>query len=151
LEQDEVLFSLRFEAPAVVSAIEDRIQTGVATMKSAGYKHNGDALEIRTNYHGLATAVEDFPADQLINQFSVSPNPFQDKASILFTLATASKVDIQVYDVTGKVVKTMQQNLGAGAQQIRITNNDLNGVGGLYYVKLQAGDYVITKKIVFQN
>jgi PKD repeat protein len=151
LEQDEVLFSLRFEAPAVVSAIEDRIQTGVATMKSAGYKHNGDALEIRTNYNGLSTGVEDLSSDKLISQLSVSPNPFQDNASISFTLATASTIDLQVSDVTGKVVKTMQQYLGTGAQQIRITNDDLNGVGGLYYVKLQAGDYVVTKKIVLQN
>jgi PKD repeat protein len=151
LEQDEVLFSLRFEASAVVTAIEDRIQTGVATIKSAGYKHNGDALKIKTNYQNLATGVEDLPSDQLISKLSVSPNPFQDKTSILFTLATPAIVEIQLYDITGKVIKKMKQNLGAGAQQVSITDNDLNGAGGLYLVKIQAGDYFITRKILFQN
>jgi PKD repeat protein len=151
LEQDEVLFSLRFEAPAVVAAIEDRIQAGVATMKSAGYKHNGDALKIKTNYQSLATGVEGLSSDQLISQLSVFPNPFQDKASISFTLATASTINVQVYDATGKVVKTIQQYLGAGAQQISISANDLNGIGGLYLVKLQTGDYVVTRKIMFQK
>jgi hypothetical protein len=45
----------------------------------------------------------------------------------------------------------MKQNLGAGAQQVSITDNDLNGAGGLYLVKIQAGDYFITRKILFQN
>jgi hypothetical protein len=150
LAQNELLFSLRFEAPAVVTNLAERIQTGVASMKSAGYRHNGEAMKIKSTYGEELTAVEDLNSEQLISQLSITPNPFHENATVFFNLKEANIVGIQLLDVTGRVLEDREESLGAGAQNIRIDGSDLRGAG-MYYIKVQIGSDSIVRKIVFQN
>ncbi|RKZ12813.1 hypothetical protein DRQ50_11395 [bacterium] len=72
------------------------------------------------------------------------PNPFNPSTMIRFSLDTPSRVDIVIFDLRGRRVRTLtvDQAFGAGAQALRWDGADEQGrtaAAGVYLVRLQAG------------
>ncbi len=77
---------------------------------------------------------------------SVHPNPISSSTNISFTIPQSQKVSIQVYDGSGRLVKTISNAvMEAGTHQLTW---DATGVAkGIYYLKFNAGSYLETKKL----
>jgi hypothetical protein len=80
------------------------------------------------------------------------PNPFNPLTRIEFTLTERSYVSLGVYDVSGKLVRTLSGgNLNAGRHSALWNGEDESGicaVSGVYICRLDAGDFVATRKMV---
>jgi len=84
--------------------------------------------------------------DKLFN-FNVRPNPFTDKVILLFHMREDKKVDIKIYDVTGRVVKGVFSKEFKKGRYIEILNlNDLPR--GVYFLKFDTRDFVVLKKMI---
>ena len=67
------------------------------------------------------------------------PNPVSDYATVALEINTKSNVIINIYDLTGKLVKTMHGgNLNAGIQELNIDCSDLKT--GTYVIRVFAGE-----------
>jgi len=75
------------------------------------------------------------------------PNPFSDVTNISFTLGKAGTATITVFDVTGKVIKTVKGEYERGMHRIQLAKKDLGSAGVLYY-QLESGDFVTNKKMI---
>ncbi|MFZ6050376.1 T9SS type A sorting domain-containing protein [Halocola ammonii] len=78
------------------------------------------------------------------------PNPAVETTKIPFNLDQASEVRFEVYDITGKLVKTIDEGqVAAGNQFIQM---DVNGLdAGIYsYTMIVDGKFTSTKKMVIQ-
>jgi hypothetical protein len=75
------------------------------------------------------------------------PNPFNPSTTIEFDLAKASDVRIEVYNITGQNIQTLFNNkLSAGRHQVEW---DASGfASGVYYYRIEAGEFVDVKKMV---
>ena len=83
------------------------------------------------------------------NSFASSINLFPNPATNRFTIALPSvkeKVEITITDITGKIIYT---TIEGGTQKIEVNTNDF--AEGVYLVKVQAGDFSATKKLVIQK
>ena len=73
--------------------------------------------------------------------FAIAPNPFRGAAGLSFTLPVATHVDIGVFDVSGRRLRTLtRQPWGAGRHELRWDGRDDGGqrVGaGLYFLRMQ--------------
>jgi hypothetical protein len=82
------------------------------------------------------------------------PNPFNPQTSIQFGLEEATNVSLKIYDVNGRLVKTLHNNsnLPAGKYQEdwKGLNNDGTSVpSGIYFLKLMTGSgYSKTQKMI---
>ena len=80
------------------------------------------------------------------------PNPFNPITTIRYELPEDSFVDITVYDMLGNLVKNLintNQLVGYKAVQWNATNNQGEPVSaGVYLYKIQAGNFVDSKKMV---
>ncbi len=75
------------------------------------------------------------------------PNPFNPTTVIGYQLPVASEVSLKVYDVLGREVMTLVN----GKQEAGVYNFTLNATGlasGIYFYRLQAGNFVQTKKMM---
>ena len=92
----------------------------------------------------------DYPNTFKINQNY--PNPFNPITSLKYDLAEDGLVNITIFDITGRRVKTLVNGLQtAGYKSIEWNGtNDKNEPvsGGLYMVMIQAGKFIQTKKMV---
>ena len=80
------------------------------------------------------------------------PNPARGLATLEFSLAQASRVDLAVFSVDGRRVKTLARgDREAGAWRAIWDGSDESGrtaAAGLYYAQLQAGDRRFTRRLV---
>jgi hypothetical protein len=79
------------------------------------------------------------------------PNPFNPTTTISFTLPHEARVDLNVYDVTGRIVRRLAGGhigppLQAGEHRIEFDGSDLPS--GIYFAWLDAGEVSQTRKMV---
>jgi hypothetical protein len=78
---------------------------------------------------------------------SVFPNPFNPVTTISFTVPKAGRVELTVYDVTGRRVQVLvDERQNAGQRFALFDGSDLPS--GIYFVRLNAGDISQTRKMV---
>ncbi len=76
-----------------------------------------------------------------------SPNPFNPQTSIAFVLAADAHVRLTVYDVRGRAVAVpADQAFGAGEHTVLFDGRDLPS--GVYFYRLQADGYDLTRKMI---
>jgi hypothetical protein len=74
------------------------------------------------------------------------PNPFNPMTSISFSIPAASHVKLEIYNIMGQQVTTLvDKQLEAGKHTIQWDGS--NAASGVYLYRLQAGDFVDTKKM----
>lgn len=75
------------------------------------------------------------------------PNPFNLTTVIRFTLPSASRVNLQVYDIAGRSVMTLVNGWReAGVHEVTFDGADIPS--GIYLARLQAGDFTAVQKLV---
>jgi hypothetical protein len=80
------------------------------------------------------------------------PNPFNPSTRIDFYLPSRAQVTLSVYDVRGKLVRTLVDQPSQFGHHSIVWNGTDNGGGsvssGIYFYRLQTDNKVITKKLV---
>jgi len=75
------------------------------------------------------------------------PNPFNPSTNIEFTLPLSENVQIDVYNVLGRKVKTLlDRQMAAGAHRIEFVASDF--ASGMYFYRIQAGSFQQVKKML---
>jgi len=106
-----------------------------------GYHEDGRLLDIGLDFgHG---SVKGQPFELYQNQ----PNPFSDQTQIRFYLPEAAEATLTIQDATGKLLREIQGEYGAGMQQIELDLSKLPGVGVLYYT-LKTEQHTATRKMI---
>ena len=99
---------------------------------------------------GDKTTVDVKNENQLVNEYSLSqnyPNPFNPSTQIRYTLLKSSLVSLKVYDLLGREVATLvHQMQNSGSYEISFNASNL--ATGVYFYKLEAGDYTSIKKML---
>jgi arabinogalactan endo-1,4-beta-galactosidase len=78
---------------------------------------------------------------------NVYPNPFNPSTNIQYTLPYTSKTLIVIYDILGKEVTRLVDDLKK-AGSYNITWSAQNISSGVYFCRMQSGNFVETKKII---
>jgi hypothetical protein len=80
------------------------------------------------------------------------PNPFNPRTAIRFSVAARGPVELSIYDVGGRLVKTLVDRPMDGGLHTVVwdgTDNASHKVGsGVYWSQLKVGDYISTKKMI---
>jgi hypothetical protein len=81
---------------------------------------------------------------------NVYPNPMSNNGVISFELQSKSDVFVEVYSITGRLMKRITQSgMTEGQHQIQFGVSEF--ANGTYIVRLKAGDRVETAKFIKQN
>lgn len=100
-----------------------------------------DFMVILTGIRG----VEGVPTEYSISQNY--PNPFNPNTKIEIALPIRAQTKVMIYDLLGREVMTLiNQELNAGKYEINIDANNLPS--GVYFYKIQSGDFIQTKKMI---
>ena len=108
--------------------------------------------------------VQNIPAWQDLRLFSISlselislpesfsldrayPNPFNPTTTLSFAIPVDSEVSLSVYNLQGREVSTLiDANMDAGYHSIVWDANSY--ASGVYFVKMMAGEYISTQKLM---
>ena len=94
----------------------------------------------------------------LLKNFYLSqncPNPFNQWTTIHYVLPGESHVKLKVYNITGQLISTLvNERMKAGSRTAHWNGKDTNNKdlsSGIYFYKLEAGNLVSTKKMIFMK
>jgi len=131
--------------------------TGDVTLYIAGHQGNlaGANTELMVTSTELATDVREAGFAGLPDNYRLSdnyPNPFNPTTSFEFSLPQRAHVTIEVFNVVGQRVITLTDGEYA-AGDYAVTWNGKSSGGqsvstGVYFYRLQAGDFIETKKMM---
>ncbi len=100
----------------------------------------------------FSTATSDIEESKILYEFRLSqnyPNPFNPTTTIKYQIPEISFVTIKVYDVLGNETATLiNEEKPAGEYNVEFRIDNLELTSGIYFYKLQAGNFTITKKMV---
>ena len=84
------------------------------------------------------------------DSFDMWPNPANDKVHICINAACQEKIRIWLCDINGKVITTLLEGIiPKGTQVIGFNLSDSEMKGGVYFIKIQKGENVKLKKLVY--
>jgi len=88
--------------------------------------------------------------ENIINDFQLYqnyPNPFNPSTTILYQIPELSFITLKVYDVLGEEIATLfNEEKPAGTYEIEFNAENLPS--GIYFYRIQAGNYVATRKML---
>lgn len=97
---------------------------------------------------GVLTDFEESPTN-LPQKFTLEqnfPNPFNPITTIRYALPVSAQVRLEVYDITGRLVsRLVNRQQSAGLHRITFDASALSS--GLYLYRIEAGDFVETRKL----
>jgi hypothetical protein len=99
------------------------------------------------------TITDGFPGRPRVTRLCQNvPNPFNPRTTIRFDLAAKTKVELRVFNVAGRLVRTLvDATLPAERHEIVWDGKDDRDrpvPTGIYFYRLKAGEYLGTKKLV---
>jgi G:T/U-mismatch repair DNA glycosylase len=92
-------------------------------------------------------------SNEIPSSYSLSqnyPNPFNPSTVVRFQLSVVSNVVLKVYDVMGREVQTLvNEKLSAGTYEVTFDGSNIPS--GVYFYKMQTGDFSETKKMILMK
>jgi hypothetical protein len=82
----------------------------------------------------------------IIDEFSVFPNPAGTSTKVSFAVNTAGNVVVNVLDVRGQLISSYSNKVPAGRSSLEI--NVENFASGVYFINAQIGGDVKTQKLM---
>jgi photosystem II stability/assembly factor-like uncharacterized protein len=108
---------------------------------------------LHTSCGGAVTSVLENRSDELLRGFSLSqnyPNPFNPTTVIDYQIATRSLVSLRVYDLLGREIATLvNEEKSPGMYKASWDANTVSS--GVYFYRITAGTYSVTKKLVLMK
>jgi hypothetical protein len=84
-----------------------------------------------------------------VEMINVYPNPTANEANVELTLTTAEQVNIEVFDMNGRLVLAEEFNLGMGTQNVRFDVSTL--AEGNYLVQIRSNSIAKTAKLAVKK
>ncbi len=110
---------------------------------------------LRLTYESIATPVEDGDLPRTLVSEGNFPNPFNPMTTIKFAVPQAGRVDLSVYDVAGRKVATvLNEVMEAGRQSVTWTGRNDAGQtvsSGTYFYRLTAGTETVVGKMLLMK
>jgi hypothetical protein len=81
-----------------------------------------------------------------IYQAVIAPNPFSNVTTISFSLTQSANVSLKIFDLPGKLITTLvNSEIQAGVHEFKWEGNKVSA--GIYFLRIEAGNYSETRKI----
>ncbi len=99
---------------------------------------------------GDKAGVTEIPDNFILSQNY--PNPFNPSTKIKFEIPKQTNVKLSVYDILGKEIAVLiNEEKLAGNYTVEFNSEKYNLPCGIYFYRLQAGNFVETKKLVLMK
>ena len=130
------------------------IQTAIGSLTSSNF-----LAVLGFWYPGIGTGIMEDKESEITNinplitkLYSAKPNPFKTRNAIRFSLPAECKVNLLIYDISGRLVRTLvDENKLSGIYTVNWdSRNDRNQTvsAGIYFYKFQTPNYTETKKLL---
>uniref|UniRef100_UPI001F440653 T9SS type A sorting domain-containing protein n=1 Tax=Membranihabitans marinus TaxID=1227546 RepID=UPI001F440653 len=134
---DEVLFTIVVKAKSE-ALLRDILTLNDLVTKTEAYGDAGELRDIHLRFNGDGGKFA---------LYQNRPNPYKGETIIGFVLPESGEAVMTIYNVSGRLMKTVKGDYSAGYNEVRIRSTEIGGSGVLYY-QLTTDKHTATKKMI---
>ena len=86
--------------------------------------------------------------EQTVSEVKIFPNPSDGRFKLSFNYNGKENISAKVFDITGKQVKNISEDLVTGATSVTATVDLESPSSGIYFLRIELGSKMLTKKII---
>jgi hypothetical protein len=130
-------------------------------LQDSGFSCTMDSVDMSIYDRNVlsATSVNEYKETRLNPTFQLYqnyPNPFNSNTTIIFDLMQPENLSLNIYDITGRLVKTLidDEMWEAGHYSVQWNGKDEHSKevsSGVYFYKMEAGNFNKTKTMINQK
>ena len=155
---NKVTFSFSYQAPSMLGNF--KIYATGNSVNFNGYNDTGDKWNFAPNKIVKVispTSVND-KLSISIKQYTLKqnyPNPFNPSTTIAYSLPKNSFVELNIYNLLGnKVAQLVNDEQSSGIHTVKFSPEELKAEGinlpsGVYLYRIKAGNYSMTRKMIY--
>ncbi|RPH94269.1 T9SS C-terminal target domain-containing protein [candidate division KSB1 bacterium] len=122
----------------------------ISSTRDSGYFVGGiresEGVVLKLSHEALAADPRSIPHPSSV-RLSSFPNPFNPATTISFSLPSASRTRLAVFDILGREIAVLTDKLyPAGVHQLIFDSASLPS--GIYFARIQSGDLIATHKLL---
>jgi hypothetical protein len=141
IERGDILFTITGLASKLGNVSKALSINETSKLKSETYN---DKLEISS----IEIKTREVDEVSSLDLYQNEPNPFRDQTLIGFNMPTAGNVQLNIIDITGKLIISEAKFAKKGSNSFLINGGSL-GQSGVYYYTIITGESTQTKKMIF--
>lgn len=148
--------TLKFDKAAVIAALPPVSDRDVVPLTLAGALWNGTPIEgtdcVWIISGGSFAALNNPPDKPVIS--SCYPNPFNPSTSFSITFPQATTYTVTIHNIAGQTVRTFAGDATPGITTITWDGTNQSGrpvASGVYFYRLQAGDFIQSRKMLLMK
>jgi hypothetical protein len=88
--------------------------------------------------------------EQAAKEINVFPNPSDGRFQLSFEYSEKGQISAKVFDITGKLVKNITEDLVIGETSVTASIDLDNPGSGIYFIRIEMGGKLLTKKIIIR-
>lgn len=135
-------YYLNMQYPVIIKVIDSGESSAGPVIRADAFKIS--LVEEITDVNEFAEVT---PTE--FNLFQNYPNPFNPTTTIQYSISSMQFVKLKIYDMLGREVATLvNEEKPAGIYNAQFSISDARLSSGIYFYKLQAGNFVDTKKMM---
>jgi hypothetical protein len=132
-------FGLTFKAKQD-ARLSDVLSLNSRYTTAEAYDHAGDLMDVELKFTGNVV-------NNHFELFQNTQNPFAESTKIGFILPKKADVKLTISDLSGRILKVVEQAGESGYNEVTLDRNELNATGVLYY-QLETPTHNATKKMI---
>ncbi|MEO0096439.1 MAG: FlgD immunoglobulin-like domain containing protein, partial [candidate division WOR-3 bacterium] len=142
--------------PAVAHGAGNQFLTTYAGFIDYINSHPANTMRIWGNLYQYIGVREDFAiSNSEFLLFKIEPNPFHSSARIRYGIKSSSDVSLKVYNIAGQCVRNLvNAKQSAGMYEFNWDGKDDNNQwvsNGVYFCRIEAGNYISVKKMILMR
>lgn len=141
-DEETVLFEVTFMAKKTIT-LREALFLPPLPLSPEAYDRDERYLEVNLIFKNHRPTAEVQAFTLLQNQ----PNPFRSQTVIAFELADPKDVELNIFDLSGKLIYHRERPFPAGYNEFEVYAADL-AVSGILYYQVQAGEASETRKMI---
>ena len=123
-------------------SLSNALSIGSNLTTNEAFDFDGKTGEVSLQFNDNGTTFK----KEAFQLYQNAPNPFDEETSIGFTLPKNCVARLTIYDVSGKIIKTIENNYPAGNNNVTLRKSELNTAGIIFY-RLDTPTHSATKKM----
>lgn len=136
--------TMKWKAPAKGTGTVSFLAAGNIVNGANGNAGDSPITPIKLDLTEGSVSAQELPT--WVSKMTINPNPIKESAILTITTTENKATQLQIFDMSGKLLQQSEHQLVSGENTIIMNTNDL--AKGLYIVALRSGNEVSTKKIV---
>ena len=131
------MFTLKLRANQA-GRLSDIIQLNSDLTAKEAYSDGGELLDVTLDF-GVT--------EKAFKLYQNTPNPFKDVTTISFDLPETTTVQLMIFDVSGKLMKSINGEFNKGYNEVQINKSEL-AENGVYFYTLETAGHVAKKRMI---